>query len=322
MAITFRPGLLPPDPSKRRLHLAPYLQPRRLPEPPSSLDWDHAVSAYGVLANDRWGDCAWAAPLHAIQRWTANASAEVVPSDSDAVNAYAEGTGFDPDAGPPGDNPTDRGSVMQDVLSYWRRTGILIGSERHRILAFAQVNHRDQMELRTAAALFGDVQLGFDLPDSAVEQTNAGQPWDVVAGARVAGGHAVCSGRYYGSRWWVVSWGVEQEVTSDFMACYLSEAWVAISPEWVRANGTTPSGLDIAALGHDFSVLTGDPAPFPPAEPPSAPPPGAAPFPAALVAAVEAAAGDPQVAEWLALKHYRLTASAADHLRAILAARS
>lgn len=319
MTITFRPGLLPNDPSRARLHLSPYLTGAPIPVP-AAANWDAKVPSWPMYGNDSWGDCVWAMIGHAIQTWSANAGVEVTVPVASLLKGYSDVTGFDPAAGPPGSNPTDNGTVIQDALDYWRKTGIVAADGSvHKILAFAQVNISNPAELEAAVDLFGDALFGINFPASAMDQFNAGQPWDVVAGSAIEGGHAICSGRYGVSGavlWEIITWAKAQGMTDAFRARYLSEAWVAISPEWVEANGLTPTGLNLQALGHDFSVLTGAPNPFPAPTPPAPPA-----FPGTLVAAVQAAAADPTVSKWIG-GHHLLTADkdVAAHLTAILAA--
>jgi hypothetical protein len=291
----FRPGVLPNDPAKPRLRLGPRLT--GTPTPPTAVNWDRPVKAWPMLANDSVGDCVFAAIGHTIQTWTANASSEVVLTNAEVLAAYSAVTGYDPR-----DPSTDQGTVMQDAFSYWRKSGVA----GHKILAFAEVDHRSLVELESAVALFGEVLLAIDFPDSAMDQFNEGQPWDVVYGAKSEGGHAICSARYdtgnKSAPWTVITWGREQPVTTRFLSKYLREAWVAVAPEWVAANGTTPSGLDLHGLGEDFAQLTGQPNPF--VNPPEPPP-----RPVALVVAARNLAGDQGVLDWLARSHRRT----ADH---------
>lgn len=323
MPITFRPGLRPNDPSRQRIRLTDHLDVEAVLSAPPAANWDARVNAFGMLGNADWGDCAEAASLHALQAITAAAGSPIVPTDADAIGAYSALTGFDPNAGPPGKNPTDQGTVLQDLLDYWRKTGLTVGGKVHKILAFAQVDHTSPLELRAAIALFGAVIYGIQVPRSAEEEFNAGEPWDYVPGSPNLGGHAITDERYDQALWYPVTWGREQPATEAFMTAYLQEAWVPILPEWLEANGATPSGLNRATLGADFTALTGEPAPWatPPAPKPTPTPAPVASFPGALVAAVQAAAADPKVSKWLG-EHHLLTPdkAAAAHLAAILAA--
>lgn len=275
--------------------------------------------------NSQWGDCVFAMIGHAIQTWTANTGVEAVPTTAQLLGAYAAVTGFDPNAGPPGRNPTDQGTQLQDALNYWLKHGVA----GHKILAFAQVDHTSEAEMQAACALFGVLLVAIDFPAVAMEQFDAGKPWDVVrddGGSK--GGHAVLGVKYDVATglWYWITWGKAQPVTFAFVKKYLVEAWVAVSQEWVLANGQTPSGLDLHGLGEGFAALTGKPNPFPadpplPPNPPQPPqPPGPPEPPAGLEAAAIALAGDPRVLGWLKTRHLGSASQVALRVRAVIAA--
>ena len=237
--VVFHPGLRPNDPTKQRMFLRDFLTGAAITPPPAA-NWDRAVKTWGMMGNDSAGDCFWADCGHSIVVWTANNGTEVDPSTVDILRAYSEATGYNAN-----DPSTDQGTVMQDGLSYWRKTGIPVGSTRHKIVAFAQVDHTNAAELEAAVALFGAVHMGINFPGSAMDQFNNGQPWDVVPGAKIEGGHAIVCARYDSTAhtpWTIITWGQEQPVTAAFMAKYLEEAWVTISPVgW--AGNTLDSGV-------------------------------------------------------------------------------
>jgi hypothetical protein len=312
VTITFRGGRLPNDPAKPRLKLGHFLTATAY-RPPPAANWDAKVSAFDVLGNDAVGDCALAAQSHALQTWTANAGTEVTSTTEDTLRAYSEVTGYDP-----ADPSTDQGTVMQDALAYWRRTGMPIGGTRHKILAFAEVDHRNPVELDAAIALFGEVLLGLSFPASAMDAFNQNEPWDVWEDdGGIEGGHAVCSARYdtYTGTWRVITWGREQEATAAFFSKYLDEAWCAISPEWIAANGTTPSGLDLAGLGREFTRLTGETAPWATDTPPEP-----RPRDDALVAAARSLAADQGAVAWSLQRHSGQARRVAALVRAVIRA--
>lgn len=314
--ITFRGGRRPNDPTKRRIRLTDFvdvdavaaqLDAGTLPATPSSVNWDAKVSAFGMLGNDDWGDCDWAAKYHGLQVMTANSGVELVPTTDDTLRAYAEGTGFNINAGAPGQNDTDQGTVMQDAFNYWRKIGLPVtnapglesGIARYRILAFFEVDHTDPKQLRVAAALFGGVYLGIRFPSSAMVQFNQGRPWTYERGAYIEGGHAIYDAKYDPSKYWPVTWGREQETHQDFLDHYLDEAWGVLSLNWADAAGNTPAGVNLHALGEIFSQITHEPNPISdtpqPPEPPTPHPNG---LDAAVVAAVQALLNDPRMAHW------------------------
>ncbi len=300
MPITFRPGRRPPDWTRDRLILGPHLDIEAILNAPPAANWDTRAGTFGMLLNDQLGDCGEAAALHAAQAITSAAGSPVVPSDNDALLAYEKVAGY-----VPGNPNTDQGTVLQDLFDYWRKTGLSIGGKVHQIYAFASVDITSPLEMQAAVALFGSVIFGVNLPQSAEDAFNRNQVWDYVPGSPILGGHAIDVQRYDQSLWYPVTWGAEWEATPAFVGAYLEEAWVPILPEWVEANGSTPSGLNLTSLGADFTALTGQPAPW--AVGPTPVPPS--PTPSALVAAVSALAADTNAVTWLLTpRHHRFGA--------------
>lgn len=252
---TFRLGRLPADPTTPRLRLSTFLT-GTAPSYPENMDWLSKVSNWPMYLNDSLGDCTCAAVGHLIQAFTTyGQGATVAIKDSDVLTAYEAVSGYNPRTG-----QNDNGAVVQDVLSYWRKTGV----GGHKILAFAEVDFKNPDELRQATHLFGNVYLGINFPDSAMEQFNNGQPWDVVPGARSEGGHAINAGYYDVSdnMWKVVTWGQVQSMTQAFWDKYVEEAWVVVSQEWLKDN-KNPEGIDMSVMGDEFTKITGEASPFP-----------------------------------------------------------
>lgn len=297
--IEFRGGRLKPHPDDadhRRLKLRHFLEPANLPAVPPVVDWLSLVQDWPMYGNDQYGDCVWAMIGHSIEAATCYGQGSTVQiTEADVLAAYSAVTGFDPK-----DPSTDNGTVIQDALDYWRKTGI----EGHKILAFAQVDHENLNEVMSAVHLFGHVQLGINFPKSAMEQFNTGQPWDTTTTkSPIEGGHAVDLGYVRNSQgnleWELVSWAERVNMTNRFFTKYVEEAWVVITPEWFNLVGDNPEGINTSVLGGAFTELTGDPSPFPvspPAPPGPQPPPpvvGADPADRAFLAAQD---------EWRAAK--------------------
>lgn len=234
---------------------------------PENRDWLSQVTNWPMYLNDRLGDCTCAAMGHLIQVFNRyGQKKDVQVTDSDVLTAYSAVSGYNPKTG-----AHDDGAVVQDVLDYWRKTGV----GGHKILAFAQVDFRNEDELRQALNIFGNIYLGIDFPDTAMNQFNDGLAWDVVAGARSEGGHAINAGYYDVSdkMWKVVTWGQVQPMTQAFFDKYVEEAWVVISQEWLDANGRNPEGIDMQTLGDEFTRITGELSPFPGVQPVPTPTP-------------------------------------------------
>jgi hypothetical protein len=292
-------GKLPPDFSRPRLLLGPHLKSIAFDYPPAD-DNITQVPSYPMYANDRYGDCVWAMTGHAIQAWTLlGQRSEVTLSEDDIIAAYSAVTGFDPATG-----ANDNGTVMQDAMEYWVKTGV--GGRK--ILAFAQVDHTDLEEVKAAIHVFGSVLVGFNFPKVAWSQFDQGRPWDVTSNdGAIQGGHAIHVGGYEDGATKLTTWGKVTGMTWAFWNKYVDECWVAITQDWLDAQGHNPEGVDLHGLGEDFSQLTGKPNPFPvqPPEPPQPPPPGPDPNPVVVADAadVDLAAA---VRKWWGRPHWSL----------------
>jgi hypothetical protein len=275
MPITFRPGLLPPQPGRRRLRLADYLTvpaapplPGELPTIPTSADYLGEVAEWPMYGNDAVGDCGPAGLGHLVETYTRYAGGTTVEAtEADVIAFYSAVSGYRP-----GHPSTDVGLVLQDMLDYARRNTFC----GHEFLAFAEVDMSNPAEIRTAIDLFGGVLTGINLPRSAEDQFNAGKPWTVVSGSPILGGHAVpWMGYGADGSWGGVTWAAVQAIADAFRRKYVAEGWVLFPKDWANSAGITPTGLDLHTLGKDFAALTGEANPYPDAPPPVTPPPAA-----------------------------------------------
>jgi hypothetical protein len=249
-------GKLPATPDSRDLLFATYAEPAQLPVPPAQFGHETLFppKAWGMLGNDEWGDCAWAGPAHETMLLTKEGHHPVEFTTAGVLSDYSASTGFDPHAGPPGKNPTDKGSSVRDVLTYRHTTGVIDSAgKRHKIGAYLRLDQTDLTEIYQALFLFQAVGIGFVFPESAMTQFNEGKPWDVVPGAKIQGGHYVCAvARRMNID--VVTWGALQQMTEHFFTTYCDEAWAYVSPEDLR-DGHDPEGFDLAQLKADLAAL-------------------------------------------------------------------
>lgn len=228
---------------------------------PAVVDYASEVVSWPMYGNDQLGDCTAACAGHQIQAWTRYTGAEVAVPQDDIIQLYSAVSGYDPSTG-----ANDNGAVIQDVLTYWRKSGVPVAG--HRILAFAQL--KDLSQVKQALYVFGSVYLGVNVPSSAMDQFDADQPWTVVQGSPIEGGHAIPL-QYAGTGacpYQVVTWAKLQGMDQEWLDTYCEEAWVVITDDWLAKNGHTPDGLDLQQLGADLAALTGDPNPFPAPVPP------------------------------------------------------
>lgn len=256
----YKLGALPPDPAKPKLLLSP-VRDTSFPVP-GSVDYHSEVHGeWGMYFNDRCGDCTFAELAHQVisaatyaRGWTGWPWRLI--RERDTLAGYENLTGYDPSQTDPftGQNPTDQGALIQDVLNYWRTTGV----GGHRCTAFASVNVADVNELMHVIAVFGSADVGLQLPNSAMQQFRSGLPWDVVPDdGGIAGGHCVAAVGYDANYVYVVTWGRVVRMTWAFWHAYVVEAWAVILPEWLDAQGFDPTGFDLYALEEQLHGLTG-----------------------------------------------------------------
>jgi hypothetical protein len=267
-----------PNSGKPRVKLTAELVPAAAYNPPASVDYYSKVPAasWGMDGNDQYGDCTCAEVDHTTKtRQVAAGNPEVKSSASEVLALYTAVTGFNPN-----DPNTDQGAEMQAVRDYWRKTGATLGGKDHKILLFAEVEHQDDMLIRWCVDRFGAVGLGINFPASAMAQFNAGQPWDVVKGSAIEGGHAISMVGYDAKFAYIVTWGKVQPMTWAFFDTYVEEAWVDLDDSFVNSvNGQDPLSETLHALGEQFAQVTGKPNPVPAPSPAPAPTPAPTPTP-------------------------------------------
>jgi hypothetical protein len=265
-------GRQPADPTKPKLRLRRSATER--PQPPQACDWLARVPGWNMFANDRIGDCTCASMAHvAIEVDKNGQQRDLVLTDDDVIAAYRAVSGYDP-----ADPSTDVGATLQDALEYWHKVGVAGNT----IAAFAWIDAQDLDLVRACIATFGAVYTGMTVTQAAMDELNRGRPWTSIRRSRVLGGHCVPLGAYTPDSFTCVTWGQTQSMSVEFYRRYFDEVVVPIDLDWMRANGTSPAGLDVAGLNADYEALTGQPGPFP------APPEPPAPSPdAELVAAFE-----------------------------------
>jgi hypothetical protein len=230
----------------RTLMLARYLTPG-LPPPPPAADWTHGISGWGMMMNDALGDCTIAAAAHAVQVWTANAG-NILTVDDPTVEKYYELWG----GYVAGDPNTDTGGVELDVLNGWQKGGF----DGHSLIAFADPEASDLVEIQQSIALFGGVYVGLSLPLTAQFQ----DVWDVVpnGGSNAEkgswGGHAVFIPKYDQNGFTCITWGQLQTMTTAFWNEYVDEAHTLLGQDWFNAKGS-PAGFDQAHLEADLKAI-------------------------------------------------------------------
>ena len=244
----YRLGKQDPKHDPRTFQLASYLTDE-LPPAPAQASWAKKVKDWGMLGNDRYGDCVPAGALHLAQNWTAYASTEYVPAEQEALDAYTALTGFNPN-----DPGTDNGTIMLDALNFWRRNGLA----GHQVMAYAACEPGNIEHIKDSIHLFAGSYVGISLPRSAQRQ----RVWSVPPQGPVGegrpgswGGHCVPIIAYSSRRLICVTWGGLKPMTWQFFRTYCDEAYAVLSDDWLRADRTAPNGFDLDELKRDLAGL-------------------------------------------------------------------
>lgn len=223
-----------------------YAPPEPVPDGPfgvRGLDW-------GMLGNDEYGDCYWAAAAHETKAMAHLANREPVITTENVLKTYADYLGVyevTPE--------NDEGTYPTEGASLRRKMGIITAAERQwrtHIGAFGFLLKPDLPLITRAIADFGAVTFCFDLPYSAF----GADVWDYTPSAYDAGGHAVAGvARAESGNLVIVSWGEEHEVTPAFIEHYLQCVVVYFSSS-VLSQGVNIEGLDRTALLNRLTEIT------------------------------------------------------------------
>ena len=100
--------------------------------------------------------------------------AAVVPTLQDVVGLYSTVGGYQV-----GNEASDNGTDVQAMCDFLVSTGFL----GHKAQASGPVDHANLDHVKWSIELYGGVRFGFDLPQSAKEQFNAGQNLTYVPGS-------------------------------------------------------------------------------------------------------------------------------------------
>ena len=222
-----------------------------LPAAPAACTWATGCT-FQMFDNDVLGDCTAVALANQEIAWNTACGNTSNITEKQVVQFYSDTTGYTPL------NPdSDQGGTESDILAQWLRTPGLLGGKN--LTAFAAFRPQNLNSLKDAIWITGGAYLGVNLPETIQEQ---GMLWQVPAQGPTGtgapgslGGHAVCAVGYDALVIYFASWGAVYQMTWDFYATYTEEAYSLISPDFMRADGLTPSGFDLATLQADMAAL-------------------------------------------------------------------
>lgn len=245
-------GKKPARPGSIRFAFRKYANLSVLPTPPAEFGHDALVTQpWGMLGNDQYGDCVWAGAGHETMLWNADAGRIVQFTDAGVLSDYSVVTGFNPS-----DPSTDQGTDMAMAAAYRKTTGVIdAAGVRHKVGAYLSIPAGALDEMLVASFVFGTLGIGITFPDSAMAQFNAGQPWDVVPGSTIEGGHYVPNLARRSGMFVIDTWAKEQPMTDAFASANNDENVVYLSQEFL-VGGKSLEGFDLDQLNADLASLT------------------------------------------------------------------
>jgi hypothetical protein len=244
-------GLKPFVPDPRDLKFRSFRTSEPLPKHPASFGHDMLIRKWGMLGNDKYGDCVFAGFAHQVMGWNRVTGKKVAFNDECVLSDYAACTGFNPS-----DPDSDQGTDMREAAKYFQKTGIVdMKGNRHKIGAYLFISPQNYESFVESIWLFVNAGIGFNFPASAMNQFNQRKPWTVVTKSPIEGGHYVPSVAWRDtildkakeSDPQTVTWSRKQAMSKAFYLKYNMQTMVCISEEMLT-EGKSPEGFDLAAL--------------------------------------------------------------------------
>lgn len=244
----YRLGKTPARKDSVKFKLTKYLL--TVPTPPV-YGHQSLISTWWMLGNDTVGDCVLAGAGHETMLWNKEAGHDITFTDKSVLSDYSAITGYNPD-----DPNSDQGTDVQAAASYRKKTGVADGKgQRHKVGAYLAITPGSKTELKQAMYLFSAVGVGINFPASAMTQFNNGKPWTVVSKSPIEGGHYIPAIGYDSKYVYIVTWGKVQKASWGFIAKYMDEGIVYLSPEFLTA-GESPEHFNLQQLNADLSSLS------------------------------------------------------------------
>lgn len=216
-----------------------------LAEAPVGFGHAGLVKSYGMLGNDKFGDCVWAGAAHETQMWARAAGGEALFNESAVLSDYSAVTGFNPKR-----PSTDQGTDMGKAADYRRNVGVVDSAgKRHKIGAYVRLEAGNWHQLLQALGTFEAVGIGIRFPNYAMDQFNKNRPWDYQRGPLPNEGHYIPAvARPADDQIEVVTWGKRQLMSRAFYEHLADEAIAYLSPEMLKSDGKSLEGFALNDL--------------------------------------------------------------------------
>lgn len=243
-------GKLEAQRDDRNLKLKRLLKPV-LPPIPDAYDCDTGLNASfpsRKWGNDLWSCCVVAARANQTLRFEQFEQKRVLNIlDSQILNEYWEEQGGNSKTRP------DNGLYALNSLKLWRSRGWLT-NRRYTIYAFAEVDRRDQDEVKAGIYLLNGLQGGLLLPKSAEKEFDSKAPWMTCTDAPGSwGGHMIYFVGFSKVGPTCLTWGRKQLMSWDFFSKYCDEAYGVVDN---RDKFLKDSPVDVDRLDKFLKAVT------------------------------------------------------------------
>jgi hypothetical protein len=218
---------------------------RAAPVPPS-YDADTKVPVpiadNPMFANDQYGDCVMAARAHQTRRFEDLEQSQLLNiTEQEVIDEYMRETGGQ-----------DSGLVMSRSFKAWKNRGWQAAGRSYRIYAYSRLRVGWVSQIHQGMAADLGIQIGFTVTQEAMDQFDAGQPWELTTNqSQELGGHCVYCVAYEPGWITVVTWGKRQKMSEEFFRKYTDEAWGILDAR----NRPRKGLIDLNALDDFLSRL-------------------------------------------------------------------
>ena len=177
-----------------------------------------AANPIRMFLNNQFGCCVIAGRAHQTIRFEFVEQRKVINiTDGEIETQYFRETGG-----------ADNGLVVLDSLKSWRNDGWRAGGRKYKIHFFAQVNPRDEDQVKAAIFMKVGIGLGLRLPSNYEEVFHSGDVWDGSLVGDDDNRHYVHATGYSDKGVTFITWGARRLMTWDFLATNCDEAYAII----------------------------------------------------------------------------------------------
>lgn len=224
-------GRIPSVEDHRNFQYKDFYEPAGIIIPPKRL-WTDRVSEWGVMGNNRYGNCVYVTAAHMLLCWRSCARGDSKRISDNAVIEEARH-----------DRALNGFSILERN-KIWRKRGLF----SDRLWAFTSIDPKNVEHVRSAIYFHGCVDLGVNLPMA----WQGSDIWDDGQGRSFIpnswGPHSVPIVGYDEDGFVVVSWGKVIKMTTAALLRYCDEAYACIDSNWLDGKGETPAGLNLESL--------------------------------------------------------------------------